>query len=132
MLILQDAPAGIKTFLKAANLPTTTFDYVVRLMVGFVFHFGRMSASQAAGVMPAQARHRAQVARFLADCRWSKDWSQCLWMATLVLEQERKRAGRWIYILDQTYSAPAIVSVGQARVGVTQRRNMPDARCMAS
>jgi hypothetical protein len=103
MLILQDAPAGIKTFLKAAKLPDTVQEYVVRLMVGFVFHIGRMSASQAAEVLPTQARHRAQVARFLADCRWSNDWSECLWMATLALEAERKRAGRWIFILDQTY-----------------------------
>lgn len=103
MLILQDAPGGIKTFLKVAKFAETTRTYVVRLMVGFLFHWGRMSAAQAAETLPVLARHRAQVGRFLTDCRWSKDWSQCLWMATLLLEQERKRAGRWLLIVDQTY-----------------------------
>jgi hypothetical protein len=103
MLIMQEAPAGINTFLKAAKLAKTTQEYVVRLMMGFVFHFGRMSASQASGAVPTQARHRGQVTRFLAECRWSRDWSQCLWMATLLLEAERKRAGRWLFLLDQTY-----------------------------
>ena len=103
MLILQEAPGGIKTFLKAVGFTETTRTYVVRLIVGFLFHWGRMSASQAANTLPALTRHRAQVGRFLADCRWSKDWSECLWLATLVLEQERKRAGRWLLIVDQTY-----------------------------
>jgi hypothetical protein len=107
MFFLQDAPGEIKTFLKplgkAAGFGDTVRDYLVRVMMGFLFHFGRMSASQAASAMPTLARHRAQVARFLADCRWSRDWSQCLWMATLAFEQERKRGGRWVFIVDQTY-----------------------------
>jgi hypothetical protein len=107
MMLLQDAPGEIKTFLKGLGklegFTETTRSYVIRLAVGFLFHFGRMSASQAAGAVPAQARHRAQVARFLADCRWSRDWSECLWMATLLLEGERKRGGRWVLIFDQTY-----------------------------
>jgi hypothetical protein len=107
MLLLQDAPAEIKTFLKplqkAAGYSETRRSYVVRLMLGFLLHFGRMSASRAAEAMPAQARHRGQMARFLATCRWSRDWNELLWMATVALEQERKRGGRWILILDQTY-----------------------------
>jgi Transposase DDE domain len=107
MLLLQDAPGEIKTFLKplaqAAGFSQTARSYLVRLMIGFLFHFGRMSASRAAEAMPAQARHRGGVARFLAQCRWSRDWNQCLWMAGLLLEQERKRGGRWLLIFDQTY-----------------------------
>jgi hypothetical protein len=107
MMLLQEAPAEIKTFLKpldkAGGASKTKRNYLVRLMVGFLFHFGRMSASRAAEAMPAQGRHRGQMARFLATCRWSRDWSQCLWMATLLLEQERKRGRRWVLILDQTY-----------------------------
>ena len=38
----------------------------------------------------------SQSLRSLAACRWSHDWNQLLWMATLLLEQERKRRGRWI------------------------------------
>jgi len=109
MMLLQDAPAKIKTFLKplGKNITKTTRAYLVRLVMGFVFHMGRMSASQAAETLRGRARHRAQVARFLAQCRWSKDWTECLWMATLLLQQEfasePARGGRWVFILDQTY-----------------------------
>src|SRR3954471_21688309 len=110
MLLLQDAPAKIKTFLKPlekTGMTKTARAYLVRLVIGFLFHMGRMSASQAAETLRGRARHRAQVARFLADCRWSKDWTECLWMATLLLEQktatEQAGRGRWVFILDQTY-----------------------------
>jgi hypothetical protein len=106
MMLLHEAPAKIKTFLKPlvkAGVKATTQAYVVRLVMGFVFHFGRMSASQAAETLRTQARHRAQVARFLAKCRWSQDWTKCLWMATLLLEDEAKRNGRWVFVVDQTY-----------------------------
>src|SRR6188472_526851 len=107
MLFLQDAPAGIKTFLKPleklACFDNTAREYITRLMVGFLLHCGRMSAAQAANAVPVAARHRAQVGRWLAECNWSRDINECLWMATLILEQERKRAGRWIFILDSTY-----------------------------
>jgi hypothetical protein len=110
MMLLQDAPAKIKIFLKplqATSMSNTTRAYLVRLVIGFLFHMGRMSASQAAETLRGRARHRAQVARFLADCRWSKDWTECLWMATLLLQQELAtepgHRGRWVFILDQTY-----------------------------
>jgi hypothetical protein len=100
---MQDALAGIKAFLKPARLPELVQTYVIRLVAAFVVHLGKMSASQAAGAVKTEARHRAQMARFLAACRWSADWTQCLWMATLLLEAEKKRSGRWLFIVDQTY-----------------------------
>jgi Transposase DDE domain len=101
-MIIQDSLVGIKRFLKPAKLPVSVQGFVLRLMAAFTIHVGRMSASQAAGSVKTQARHRAQVTRFLAQCRWSADWSRCWWMATLVLEAERKRSGRWLFIVDQT------------------------------
>jgi hypothetical protein len=102
-MIMQDALVGIKTFLKAASLPALVRDYVIRLVAAFVVHLGRMSASQMAESIKTDSRHRAQVTRFLARLNWSADWTQCLWTATLLLEQERKRGGRWLFIVDQTY-----------------------------
>jgi hypothetical protein len=67
-----------------------------------LLHFGRMSASQAAGAVRTQARHRANVIRFLAKCGLSRDWMQLYWMAVLVLEKEAS-AGPWLFILDQTF-----------------------------
>lgn len=107
MWLLQDAPTKIKLFLKPlerqAGFSDSAREHVMRLILGFLCHMGRMSGSRAAEALPVHARHRAQVTRFLAVCRWSRDWSQCLWMASVLLEQERKRAGRWVLILDQTF-----------------------------
>jgi Transposase DDE domain len=73
------------------------------LVAAFVCHRGRLSASQAAGAIRSQARHRAQLTRFLARCHWSKDWAVLTAVAGLLLEQEARRAGTWVFILDQTY-----------------------------
>jgi hypothetical protein len=93
----------IKTFLGKAKLDGKTERYLVGLVAAFLMHTGRMTASQAGQAVRTQARHRANVARFLAECKWSRDWMQCYWMAVLLLEQEHKRASNWLFILDQTY-----------------------------
>jgi SRSO17 transposase len=95
----------IKTFLRKASLDGKALHYVVGLVTAFLMHCGRMSASQAGQAVRTEARHRANVARFLADCRWSRSWSECLWSAVLLLEEERRRPGRWLFILDQTASS---------------------------
>ena len=61
-----------------------------------------MSASQAAEHVPRR-RGIAASRTFLADCHWSRDWNECLWMATLLLEQNVNVTGRWVLILDQTF-----------------------------
>jgi Transposase DDE domain len=101
-MILFEKSIGIKTFLQQGKLEKKTRAYVLRMLVAFVMHFGKMSASRAGEAVRTQARHRANVARFLADCRWSRDWNQCFAMAVLLLEEERKRPGKWLFLLDQT------------------------------
>jgi hypothetical protein len=95
----------IKTFLRPAAFDGKTRQYVISLVTAFLMHCGRMSASQAGQAVRTEARHRANVARFLADCKWSRDWSECLWLAVLLLEEERRRPGHWMFILDQTASS---------------------------
>src|SRR5439155_17722277 len=51
----------------------------------------------------SQARHRAQVARFLARLHWSRDWAVLNAVAGLLLEAEAQRRGTWLLLLDQTY-----------------------------
>lgn len=102
-MMMMDALPGIKRFLQPANLPPTSLDLVIRMVSAFILHVGRMSASQAAEVIRSQARHRANLTRFLAQCRWSHNWTECLYMATLLLETEGRRGGTWLFILDQTY-----------------------------
>src|SRR5438046_2892278 len=102
-VIFADALPQIKTFLRPAQLGAATAGLLVRLVAAFVCHRGRLSASQAAGAIRSQARHRAQLARFLARCHWSKDWAVLAAVADLLLRQEARYAGTWVFILDQTY-----------------------------
>jgi hypothetical protein len=102
-MIITAALPQIKTFLRPARLSATTQALLVRLIVAFLHHPGRMSASCAAGAVRAQARHRAQVVRFLARCRWSRDWAVLGAVADLLLQQEARAAGPWVFLLDQTY-----------------------------
>jgi hypothetical protein len=102
-VIFADALPKFKTFLGPARLSVATAALLVRLVAAFVCHRGRLSASQAAGAIRSQARHRAQLTRFLARCHWSRDWAVLAAVADLLLQQEARRAGTWAFILDQTY-----------------------------
>lgn len=102
-MIFAEALPQIKTFLRPANLTASSCVLLIRLIVAFLHHPGRMSASQAAKAIRSQARHRAQLARFLARLHWSKNWAVLNAVAGLLLQAEAQRHGTWIFILDQTY-----------------------------
>lgn len=74
-MMMQDALRGSKRFLDAAKFGEQATRLLIGLMTAFIAHLGRMSASQAAGAIGTQARHRAAVNRFVAKQRWSRDWS---------------------------------------------------------
>lgn len=102
-MIFADALPRIKTFLRPAKLSKTTNALLIRLIAAFVCPHRRLSATQAASAIRSQARHRAQIIRFLARCRWSSDWSVLTAVADRLLQQEAQRKGTWVFILDQTY-----------------------------
>jgi Transposase DDE domain len=108
-MILPHALPKIKTFLRPALLSLSTSRLVIALVAAFMHHPGRMSASQAAGSIRSEARHRAQLVRFLARSHWSKNWQLLRTVADLLWELETQRGGTWVFILDQTY----IGQVGQ-------------------
>jgi len=102
-MIMLDALPGIKRFLAGVALSDHVSGFLIRLMAAFLGHVGRMSASQAAGSIRTQARHRAAVIRFLANLGYSKNWCVLAELAELVLKAEQRRGGRWVFIVDQTY-----------------------------
>src|SRR5262249_32689331 len=102
-VIFADALPRIKTFLRPARLSAATAALLIRLVAAFVCHRGRLSASQAAGAIRSQARHRAQLTRFLARLHWSRDRAVLAAVADLLLRQEARRAGTWAFVVDQTY-----------------------------
>lgn len=82
-MMMQDALPWIKSFCRTARFTQHTQDYVIRMMITFMFHMGRMSALQAATAVRTDPRHRAQVSRFLTGSVWStgalsiKPWRVC-------------------------------------------------------
>lgn len=102
-MMMQDALAGIKRFFAPLGLNAYVQGFLIRLVAAFVMHVGRMSATQAAGAIRTEARHRAAVIRFLAKLNWSNDWSTLAQLADYVLQAEQRRGGTWVFIVDQTY-----------------------------
>jgi hypothetical protein len=102
-MIFADALPKIKSFLKPAGLTAATAGLLLRLIAAFLDHTGRMSCAQAATAVRSQQRHRAALARFLARQHWSKNWAVLHDVAALLLHEESRRDGTWIFILDQTY-----------------------------
>ena len=101
-MIFFSKSAQIKSFLSQAGLSATAERYLTSLIIAFLLHWGRMTASQAAYAVRIQPRHRANVARFLARAGWCAHWLECFTYATVLLEQEYRRAGIWLFVLDET------------------------------
>jgi hypothetical protein len=101
-MIMQDALPGVKRFLAPLAANAYVQEFLIRFIAAFVCHVGRMSATQAAGAIRTQARHRATVIRFLARLHWAQDWSILEQLTTLVLEAEHRRGGVWAFAVDST------------------------------
>jgi hypothetical protein len=101
-MILFEKSTDIQSFLKKGTVVATALAYWERLMLAFILHFGRMSASRAGEALRSDSRHRANVIRFLLKQQWSRNWLESYWQALLVLEHECQRDGLWLFILDQT------------------------------
>lgn len=78
-------------------------DMLMRIIAAFILHRGKMTATQAAGVVGTAARHRANVGRFLQRRDSLHDGLLLNRIARRILKREWKRRGRWGLILDQTY-----------------------------
>ena len=101
VLIMQDALPLFKSFLKPVSLKQQARQLVLRCVIAFLMHLGKMSASRVAGAVRTDARHRAQVSRFLGR----RYWRRCDLLGQLraqLLEMEA-RQGTFVFDIDQTY-----------------------------
>jgi hypothetical protein len=101
-MIFQDALPHIKTFLKPVSLGHRAQALLIRCLVAFLMHLGKMSASQAAGAVRTDARHRAQISRFLGRTYWKRTDLLGPLRAAL-LEFEAEKDGTFIFDVDQTF-----------------------------
>ena len=73
MIMVTDSTTELKRFLWWTPLNDFARLMVMRMVLAFILHRGRMSCSQAGGAIGTEPVHRCQITRFLARPRWQKD-----------------------------------------------------------
>jgi hypothetical protein len=101
-MIFPEALPSIKTFLQPIALGRRAHGLLLRCLVAFLMHLGKMSASQAAGAVRTDARHRAQISRFLGRAYWKRTDLLGPLRAAL-LELEAQKDGLFVFDVDQTF-----------------------------
>jgi len=100
MIIVMESAHSLKAFLSRTSLNELARSMVLRMVLTFIMHRGRMSCSQAAGAVASEAIHRGQLTRFLARPRWQKtDFNAPLRAALLEWESGQ---GTFLFIIDAT------------------------------
>jgi Transposase DDE domain len=103
MVMVADSVPGLKRWVGTLGLKDSAKLLVIRVVVAFLLHAGRMSCLRAAGAVRCEARHRAQISRFLSRPRWRKlDINSLLRQRLLDLADPD---GRYVYIVDATLSS---------------------------
>lgn len=92
MIMVPDTARSLKRFIAKSAAPEFTQTMMLRMIVTFALHYGRMTCSQAAGSLATEPLHRSQVTRFLARPRWQQhDFNAPLRSAVLELESRKNR-----------------------------------------
>jgi hypothetical protein len=122
MVIVADSVRSLKRFIGKTSLGEFAQTMVLRMVLAFIMHRGRMSCSQAAGSVASDAVHRGQVTRFLARPRWQKsDFNDPLRAA--LLELEAAKGGEFVFIIDATLASQSGVKTQNTfSTGNRQRR----------
>lgn len=102
MVMMHSSLPDINHFLKPIALRVPARQMVIRMIVAFTMHSGRMAACRAATAVRTNCCHRAQVARSLGRKFWDKKEV----LGTLqraALAGKAARGGRFLLLLDQTH-----------------------------
>jgi hypothetical protein len=103
MIMVADLVPGLKTWIAPLGLKESAQLLVIRVVVAFLLHTGRMSCLQAGGVVRCEARHRAQISRFLARPRWQKLNINSISREKLLAQETRD--GLFLYLIDATLTS---------------------------
>lgn len=105
MIIVPESARKLKTFIGHTRLGKVARGMMLRMVITFIMHRGRMSCSAAAGSIGSEPIHRGELTRFLARPRWQKhDFNQPLMRMLLAKE---KRRGKFVFIVDATLVSKA-------------------------
>ena len=101
MAMIAESMPKLKGLLRTIKLSDACRSLVMRMMITFITHSGRMSCSQAAGALATEPRHVAQLTRFLARPRW-KSLKITPTFRDHLLKQEAASKGRFLLLIDAT------------------------------
>ena len=100
MIIVPESARKLKTFIRQSQLGELASTMMLRMVLAFITHRGRMSCSAASGIIATSTVHRGELTRFLARPRWQQvDFNAPL--VRMLLAKEEKR-GKFIFIIDAT------------------------------
>ena len=100
MIIVSESAAALKGFLANTGLNQLARTMLLRVVLAFIMHRGRMSCSAAAGSIAAESIHRGELTRFLARPRWQRhDFNNPLMKLLLAKETNR---GKFLFLIDAT------------------------------
>jgi hypothetical protein len=105
MIIVSHSAAALKGFLAHTGLNELASTMLLRMVLSFIMHRGRMSCSAAAGSIASEPIHRGELTRFMARPRWQQhDFNQPL--MKMLLAKETKR-GKFLFLIDATLVSQA-------------------------
>ena len=109
MVIVSESARSLKGFLASTGLKDLALTMVLRMVLTFIGHRGRMTCSAAAGSIASETIHRGQLSRFLARERWQNvDFNDPLRLALLKTQASTESTtGRYIFIIDATLVSQA-------------------------
>jgi len=101
MMMPNELPL-VKSFCRICSFGEHTQTYVIRMIIAFIFHTGRMSASKIAVAVCTDVRHRAQVTRFLRGSSLGNSGYEYNCMTSALIDMESRRKGKWLFAVDKT------------------------------
>jgi hypothetical protein len=105
MIIVAQSAVTLKGFLASTGLGELARMMLMRVVLAFIQHRGRMSCSAAAGAIASESIHRGELTRFMARPRWQKhDFNQALFKMLLAKESKR---GKFLFLIDATLVSQA-------------------------
>jgi Transposase DDE domain len=100
MVMIAESVPGLKRWVGKLGLSISSQLLVMRMVIAFLLHSGRMSCLWAAGSVRCEPRHRAQLSRFLARPRWRKLGLNKILQRLLLAGEDPK--GLFVFIVDAT------------------------------
>jgi hypothetical protein len=105
MIIVSQSATTLKGFLVSTGLNDLARTMLMRVVLAFIMHRGRMSCSAAAGSIASESIHRGELTRFMARPRWQKhDFNQPL--INMLIAKESKQ-GKFLFLIDATLVSQA-------------------------